>query len=214
MPTSSNPIHSKAPPTKTKIRRHIRQLRKQLSKQHQQNGGEQLAKHLLERVQQHRLEPEQQHQCKRVALFLSMDGEIDTQPAIEQLWQASVEVYIPLIHPFNPQHLIFIRYQPDTPLVRSKLGMLEPLPDCSQVCPLAQLDIIFTPLVAFDSSGNRLGMGGGFYDRTLAYHYKQQRPSPAIIGIAHDCQKVDEVPTEPWDIPLRAIITPSCHYCV
>ncbi len=200
------------PTTKTQIRRHIRKLRKQLSAQQQQDAAEQLANHVVKRVQSHLFEQRQAHQCKRVALFLSMDGEIGTQPAIEQLWQASIEVYIPLIHPFNPQHLIFIRYQPHTPLVRSKLGMLEPLPDCSQVCPLAQLDIVFTPLVAFDSSGNRLGMGGGFYDRTLEYHYKQQRVTPAIIGIAHNCQKVDEVPTEPWDIPLKEIITPSEHY--
>jgi 5-formyltetrahydrofolate cyclo-ligase len=192
--------------TKAQIRRHIRKLRKQLSKQQQQNATEQLAKRLLQRVQQ--------HQCKRVALFLSMDGEIGTQLAIEQLWQAGVEVYIPLIHPFNAQQLIFIRYQQHTPLLRSKLGMLEPQPDCSQVCPLAELDIIFAPLVAFDPLGNRLGMGGGFYDRTLGYHYKQQRPSPAIIGIAHDCQKVDDVPTEPWDIPLREIITPLSHFLV
>ena len=205
MPSTLKPPET-IPLKKAQIRRHIRKRRKQLSSQQQQNAAEQLAKHLLQTVQQ--------HQCKRVALFLSMDGEIGTQPAIEQLWQAGVEVYVPLIHPFNAQQLIFIRYQQHTPLLRSKLGMLEPSPDCSQVCPLAQLDIIFTPLVAFDLSGNRLGMGGGFYDRTLEYHYKQERPTPAMIGIAHDCQKVDDVPLEPWDIPLREIITPSSHYWI
>jgi 5-formyltetrahydrofolate cyclo-ligase len=186
---------------KKRIRRLIRTRRKQLSSLQQQNAALQLSHKLLNKVQP--------NHHKRIALFLSMDGEINTQPAIEALWQAQVEVYVPVIHPFNSQQMLFIRYQKQTPLIRSPLGMMEPALDCSQVCPLAELDIIFTPLVAFDVQGNRLGMGGGFYDRTLQYHYQQQRTTPQVIGIAHDCQKVDSLPTEPWDIPLREIITPS-----
>jgi 5-formyltetrahydrofolate cyclo-ligase len=63
--------------------------------------------------------------------------------------------------------------------------------------------------VAFDETGARLGMGGGFYDRTLT-HWQKINTYP--IGIAHDCQRVESVPIESWDIPLPEIITPNNHY--
>lgn len=200
---------------KKQIRRHVRNLRRQLSPQQQQLAAEQIAEHILLKVSQHKEKYDfgnNSLNSMRVALFLSMDGEINTHLAIERLWQANIEVYIPLIHPFNANYLLFIRYLADQPLLRSPLGMLEPQPDCSKVCPLAQLDILFTPLVAFDPNGNRLGMGGGFYDRTLAPHYQQQRTRPAIIGLAHDCQEISNIPIEPWDLPLSQIITPSNIY--
>lgn len=74
------------------------------------------------------------------------------------------------------------------------------------VLPLAELDVLVTPLVAFDVSGQRLGMGGGFYDRTLQ-NWQQYRLQP--VGYAHDCQQVDSLPSEEWDIPLPAVITPG-----
>ena len=62
--------------------------------------------------------------------------------------------------------------------------------------------------MAFDAEGNRLGMGGGYYDRTLAcWHEHKLGPKP--LGLAHDCQQVDAVPQEQWDVPLPQIITPS-----
>lgn len=188
---------------KQQLRRHIRTCRKQLTQFQQDDAATQLAERLLQQVKQ--------YHAKRVALFLSMDGEINTGPAIDALWQMDIAVYLPVIHPFNHKTLLFIRYQPDTPLNRSHLGMLEPQLNCQQVCPLDQLDILFTPLVAFDAKGNRLGMGGGFYDRTLAGHYQHQRSQPQVFGLAHDCQQVDSIPVEPWDIPLAQIITPSIH---
>ena len=69
------------------------------------------------------------------------------------------------------------------------------------------------PLVAFDKQGNRLGMGGGFYDRTLARLHEQNWQKPQLIGLAHECQKVDALPIESWDVPLKTIITPDKTYC-
>lgn len=71
-------------------------------------------------------------------------------------------------------------------------------------------DVILMPLVAFDSQGNRLGMGAGFYDRMLAF--KRWLPNinrPTLVGLAHDFQQVDFITSEYWDIPLDVIITPS-----
>lgn len=189
---------------KQQLRRHTRTLRNQLSQQQQDSAGIALAERLLLLVKQ--------RNAQRVSLFFSMDGEIDTRPTIDALWQAGVEVYLPVIHPFNHQQMLFIRYQPDTPLIRSRLGILEPQLDCRQVCPPTQLDILFTPLVAFDQQGHRLGMGGGYYDRTLAHHYRERRSRPQVIGLAHNCQQTQTVPIDPWDIPLAEIITPGKHF--
>lgn len=144
--------------------------------------------------------------AQNIALFLSFDGELDTTPLIHALWQANKAVYLPVLHPFSRGNLLFLRYSETTPLIRNRLKILEPQLDVRQVLPIAELDILVTPLVAFDSKGQRLGMGGGFYDRTLQ-NWQQHHFYP--VGLAHDCQWVSELPTETWDIPLPAIVTPS-----
>lgn len=141
-----------------------------------------------------------------VAVFLSFDGELDTRPLIDQLWRAGKRVYLPVLHPFSPGNLLFLHYHPSSDLVVNRLKIREPKLDVRDVLPLSQLDVLVTPLVAFDAAGQRLGMGGGFYDRTLQ-NWRQHRLQP--VGYAHDCQQVDALPTEQWDIPLPAVITPS-----
>lgn len=141
-----------------------------------------------------------------VAVFLSFDGELDTRSLIDQLWRAGKRVYLPVLHPFSPGNLLFLHYHPSSDLVVNRLKIREPKLDVRDVLPLSQLDVLVTPLVAFDAAGQRLGMGGGFYDRTLQ-NWRQHRLQP--VGYAHDCQQVDALPTEQWDIPLPAVITPS-----
>lgn len=141
-----------------------------------------------------------------VAVFLSFDGELDTRPLIDQLWRAGKRVYLPVLHPFSPGNLLFLHYHPSSDLVVNRLKIREPKLDVRDVLPLAELDVLVTPLVAFDVSGQRLGMGGGFYDRTLQ-NWQQYRLQP--VGYAHDCQQVDSLPSEEWDIPLPAVITPG-----
>lgn len=144
--------------------------------------------------------------AQTVAVFLSFDGELDTRPLIDQLWRAGKRVYLPVLHPFSPGNLLFLHYHPNSDLVVNRLNIREPKLDVRDVLPLSQLDVLVTPLVAFDAAGQRLGMGGGFYDRTLQ-NWRQHRLQP--VGYAHDCQQVDALPTEQWDIPLPAVITPS-----
>jgi 5-formyltetrahydrofolate cyclo-ligase len=141
-----------------------------------------------------------------VAVFLSFDGELDTRPLIDQLWRAGKRVYLPVLHPFSPGNLLFLHYHPSSNLVMNRLKIREPQLDIRDVLPLGQLDVLITPLVAFDAAGQRLGMGGGFYDRTLQ-NWRQHHLQP--VGYAHDCQQVEALPTERWDIPLPAVITPS-----
>ena len=119
-----------------------------------------------------------------------------------------IAVCLPVLHPFSKGHLLFLDYQPDTPMSRNQFGIAEPELNCQRIVLKSAIDIIFTPLVAFDSQGNRLGMGGGFYDRTLnGWHHQRLGPYP--IGLAHDCQQVAHVPIESWDVPLPEILTPT-----
>ncbi|WCE30154.1 5-formyltetrahydrofolate cyclo-ligase [Vibrio sp. SCSIO 43137] len=147
-------------------------------------------------------------QAENIAIYLSADGELDTHPIIEWLWQAGKKVYLPVLHPFSKGHLLFIRYEADTPMTENRFNIQEPQLNVCKVIPLSELDIIFTPLVAFDNSGQRMGMGGGYYDRSLERWY-QTGFGAVPVGLGHDCQQIDEVPSEDWDVPLPYIITPS-----
>ena len=182
------------------LRQHIRQRRKSLSQAEQQAAAQQL----VTRFQEH---PEIQA-ARRIALYLANDGELDPLPAIHWLWSQRKEVYLPVLHPFTPGHLLFLRYTATSSMTRNRYGIAEPELDVQQVLPHSMLDLICTPLVAFDAEGNRLGMGGGYYDRTLAcWHEHGLGPRP--LGLAHDCQQVESVPQAQWDVPLPQIITPA-----
>lgn len=180
------------------IRQTIRQARRQLTPEEQKIAAEQAK---LNALQHPKIA-----QAKNIALFLSFDGEINTQPLIDALWQQNKQVYLPVLHPFSAHHLLFLHYRPDTQLVKNRFNIAEPPLDVRDVLPPEQLDVMLIPLVAFDSQGQRLGMGGGFYDRTLE-NWRQSGFYP--IGLAHDCQQVEQLPISPWDIPLPEIITPK-----
>lgn len=181
------------------LRIEMRQRRMALSASEQHNA----ANALVQQCWQHAAFMRAQH----IALYLSNDGEINTKPLIEALWAAGKTLYLPILHPLVPGYLVFQHYHAATPMTANRFGIAEPQLNCSHVKPVVELEIICTPLVAFDAHGQRLGMGGGFYDRTLA-----QLPSahPAhIIGLAHSCQQVAKLPSEAWDHPLNAIVTPE-----
>ncbi|MFB4340389.1 5-formyltetrahydrofolate cyclo-ligase [Pantoea sp. CS_6] len=180
------------------IRQHVRYLRRALTPEQQHTAAEQLAEHAINFAPV--------SDAQNVALFLSVDGEINTRPLIAKLWQQNKRVYLPVLHPFSAGHLLFLRYTPETPLSPNKLRIPEPPLDIRHMVTLDELDVMMVPLVAFDRSGQRLGMGGGFYDRTLQ-NWKQHAFLP--VGIAHDCQLVDSLPVAAWDIPLPAVLTPS-----
>lgn len=142
-----------------------------------------------------------QHQAQHLAFYLPFRGEISPLPLMQILLAQGKSLYLPVLHPFSPQQLLFLRYQGDASLKPNRFGILEPVLDVRKVLPLTKLEMIFTPLVGFDLPGNRLGMGGGFYDRTLA-----QRPELVSVGLAHRCQQVEQLPIEKWDMPLDYLL--------
>ena len=180
------------------MRRLIRERRRALSPQQQTLFAQQAAERMMAYPPI--------ASARTVALFLSFDGELDTRPLIDALWQCGKRVYLPVLHPFSPGNLLFLHYHPRSQLVVNRLKISEPKLDVRDVLPLSALDVLITPLVAFDARGQRLGMGGGFYDRTLQ-NWRSYALQP--VGYAHDCQQVERLPVEQWDIPLPAVVTPS-----
>lgn len=177
------------------LRQQIRKTRANLTALQQQQAEQSITKQALKLI-------EQRH-AQNIALYFSFDGEISTQALIKALWAKNKKVYLPVLHPFAKHHLLFLRYLPDTPMVQNRFGIWEPKLNVQNVLPLDELDILFTPLVAFDKQGNRLGMGGGFYDRTLQ---DWQKKSFIPVGLAHACQQVNPLPIEQWDVPLFDIL--------
>lgn len=177
------------------IRQQVRKNRQKLTALEQAQAEKSITQQALTLIEKHNV----QH----IALYLAFDGEISTQRLIEALWAQGKSVYLPVLHPFCTGHLLFLRYLPETTMIQNKFGIFEPQLNVKNVLPLAELEMIFTPLVAFDKAGNRLGMGGGFYDRTLQ---NWQQKSFLPVGLAHKCQEVEALPTESWDMPLAHIL--------
>lgn len=148
------------------------------------------------------------HCAQNIALYLANDGEISARPLIEMCWEQGKSVYLPVLHPFCKGYLLFVHYDDSTQMTQNRFGIPEPVSACHNVMPVNQLDMIVTPLVAFDSALNRLGMGGGFYDRSLA-PVRRQESGVKVIGVAHDVQEAESLPFAPWDIPMDKIITPT-----
>lgn len=182
-------------------------MRNNLSKNQQWSAAQQLKVNFI----QH-LKSEKTDKKKHIALYFSNDSELDTSLLIKELWIKNHVLYLPVIHPFNGANLLFQRYEKNSPMKANRYGIFEPKLNCDQICPLSDLDYVLMPLVAFDNDGNRLGMGGGFYDRTLARLHEQNWQKPQLIGLAYECQKVDVLPIESWDVPLKTIITPDKTY--
>ncbi len=193
--------------SRNELRAAVRAKRNALTLLQQQTAAQALTQQLIK--------SKTVQQAERIALYLANDAELSLQPFIQWCWQQNKQVYLPVLHPFCSGYLLFLQYQPNSKMTVNKYNIAEPKLNVNIVCPATQLDIIFTPLVAFDHKGERLGMGGGFYDRTLAYVAKHQlsaENSTKIMGLAHDCQQVESVPTESWDIPLPEIYTPTQHF--
>ena len=188
------------------LRRLFRRKRKALPPDQQQEA----AHNLLLQVQQ---QPEFV-EAKTVAVYLQNDGEISLKPLIEYCWQHNKKVYLPVLHPFKQGHLLFVHYHRQTVMGFNRFAIAEPKLSCVSICPLAALDLVFTPLVAFDKQGNRLGMGGGYYDRTLAPVIRDKLKTK-VLGVAHPCQLAEEgLKVRSWDIPLQKIISPEhVFYC-
>lgn len=181
------------------LRTHLRQARRSLNPRQQQEAAAGLANTL-------RKHPRVMS-ARRIALYLPNDGEIDPRIFMAQSQRRGMQFFLPVLHPIRSGQLAFCHYDQRTPMAPNRFGIPEPVFHDRRICATWALDVVLMPLVGFDEMGGRLGMGGGFYDRSFAFTRIRPRLRPALIGLAHELQKVERLPVEPWDIPLDAVVT-------
>ena len=186
------------------LRQSIRQKRRALSPQQQATA----AHNLLTEIKK----IPAIYKSKHLALYLPNDGELDPTPIVQWCWKMKKAVYLPVLHPLSHNRLWFVRYTHRTPMTRNIYGILEPKTPYRCIRPAKMLDIVLLPLVAFDEQGGRLGMGGGYYDRTFSFIRQYNAQRPRLIGLAHDLQKVDKLPIESWDVPLSCVVSDAGCY--
>jgi len=150
---------------------------------------------------------------RRVACYLPNDGEIDSAPVIEHIRRLRKILYLPVLSRLSHDRLWFAEAGPKTKLVSNRFGIPEPVVRSRDLVRAQELDLILMPLVGFDDKGNRLGMGGGFYDRSLEFlRHRNHWRKPHLLGIAYDFQRVNGLVADPWDVPLQGVITDQAVY--
>lgn len=186
-------------------RRRLRARRRALSRAEQASAARAVARGAtsLRRFQR----------ARRIACYLAVQGELDCRPLMAVIRRRHKTCYLPVLVKWPRRALRFAALTPRTRLRGNRLGIQEPQVPTRQLRSGRHLDLVFAPLVAFDSDGNRVGMGGGFYDRTLAFlTRRQQWHRPAVVGLAYDFQRVSGIQGNRWDVMMNTIVTERALY--
>lgn len=185
---------------KRDLRKTLRQERLALSPEFRRRASISLAKNINRTPLLNR--------AKKVACYHAENGEIGTDLAINLLRNRGKLCFLPILHPLHRGELWFAPDEAGASYRLNRFGIPEPHCNQRRWQAARHMDLIFLPLVAFDKWGNRLGMGGGFYDRTLRWLGRQQSSNrPKLIGLAYQFQEVEKIEREPWDIQLDWLIT-------
>ena len=179
---------------KDTLRRELRALRRSLEPHRQRQLAHQLAGHLRARPLV--------VSAARIGLYMPNDGEISPLPLLATLWRAGRTVYLPRV--LDNGTLAFHAYRHGDRLRRGRYGIPEPDRRAPETDP-CKLDVVLMPLVAFDRFGTRLGMGGGYYDRTFRRSHRYCRP--VRIGLGFSLQENEQLPRDPWDRRLDYVVT-------
>lgn len=144
-------------------------------------------------------------QSEHIACYLPFKDEFDSSLVIESIWNAKKRCYLPVLQE-DGKSLYFVRYVYGDSLRLNQYSILEPAIVTHVISPEA-LDLVITPLIAFDLQGHRLGTGGGYYDRSFAFMQENVSKKPIMMGLGYAAQQAEEVPHDPWDINLNAVLT-------
>jgi len=191
--------------SRSALRRQLRQARRQLSPTQQRLAARDLYRQLAQHPAFRR--------ARHIAFYLPNDGEIDPRPLMLEAQRRGKATYLPVLNAWPRTRMVFQRIMPNERLRPNRFGIAEPAFRLNRQRRIWTLDLVLMPLVGFDEHGGRLGMGGGFYDRSLAYRGRRKNGhKPTLLGLAHECQKVDRLPLEPWDVSLQATVTDKSWY--
>ncbi|MFO2461946.1 5-formyltetrahydrofolate cyclo-ligase [Pseudomonas sp. 15FMM2] len=194
-----------APLSRPQLRRMLRKARRDLTPGEQRQAAHglyrQLAQHPLFR------------RAKHISLYLPTDGEIDPRLLLRAAQRRGKATYLPVLSAWPRTKMVFQRVRAGEKLSPNRFGILEPRISASRQRQAWALDLVLLPLVGFDDAGGRLGMGGGFYDRSLSYLSRRKTwRKPTLLGLAHECQKVGQLTQASWDVPLQGTVTNKQWY--
>jgi len=149
---------------------------------------------------------------RTLSAYWPVGGELDLRPLIRLALQLDKRVYLPIVD-FSQRRLHFARYLAGDSLRLSGYGLSEPHGGAGQRIDPKRLDLVLLPLVGFDVQGTRLGMGGGYYDRTFAgIHARASWRRPRLVGVAYELQRVGTLERAAWDVPIDAVVTDQATY--
>lgn len=182
-----------------KLRQQLRQKRRHLTPHQQKIAAKKTAQRLVKLPNF--------KTAQRIAFYQATDGELNPKALIKLALKHHKKCYLPVLRRFPNNELGFVRIYANSRLHKHRFGFKEP-----KYRPrlfIHQMDMVCLPLVGFDNRCQRLGMGGGFYDRSLA---RKKWGQVFTVGLAHECQQVTQIPIAAWDIALNAVLTPTRCY--
>ncbi|MFJ3482541.1 5-formyltetrahydrofolate cyclo-ligase [Pseudomonas sp. NPDC090202] len=191
--------------TRPQLRRLLRKARRALNRAEQRQAAEGLYRQLAQNPLFRR--------ARHVSLYLPMDGEIDPRLLLREAQKRGKATYLPILSAWPRTKMVFQRVRPGEKFRPNRFRIPEPTINPRKQRKIWALDLILMPLVGFDDQGGRLGMGGGFYDRSLAYQARRKAwQKPLLLGLAHECQKVEKLAVASWDVPLQGTVSDRSWY--
>lgn len=148
----------------------------------------------------------------RIAFYMASDGEIDPSALMTMALTLGKQCFLPVLDKNDSELLAFAPYSEDTKLTPNRWGIAEPSVSASELINAKSFDLLFVPLVGFDETCSRLGRGKGFYDRSFSFKPGFEKQKPLLVGLAHECQKQDQIPVSDWDVRLDFIVTDKKSY--
>lgn len=180
------------------LRRTLKRRRRMLPAEQRRIMNQQLCGHLLS--------SHLYRNATAIAAYLPFGGEPDLMPLIRAATRDRKQLFLPRIRGYS-RVLRFLSWRPGDPLIRNHYGIPEPLSSANERAPIG-IDLILLPLVGFDRNGNRIGMGAGYYDCTFGFRLNRgEWQSPKLIGTAWSFQECEDLPRQPWDVPVDATVT-------
>lgn len=161
-----------------------------------------------QQISQHVLTLSDYALIRYIACFAAMATEPSLESFVDQATQDKKSLYLPVVDAQNIMH--FAEIKQGQSLLKNRFGILEPASK-TQAADAASFDWVLIPLLGFDAAGNRLGHGAGFYDRFFEDNPDCQAKR---IGVAFECQRIDHIPSNAWDVPLEAIVTEKGVYSI
>lgn len=181
------------------IRKNILQKRLGLSKRQQQQANSTIIRKLQSSLAY--------ENSTHIAFYMPINNEVDILPLLNYALECNKVCYLPVLHPLRKNALWFVPFKLNDEFVINRFGIPEPIrAKHNKRRSPRSLDLVLTPLIAFDENCNRIGMGSGFYDRTFSFK-KNHHTKPQLIGLAYDMQKVKNTFPQAWDIPLDVVVT-------